>query len=136
LVGIIWVGPGPFAGFIALTLHTIAALGKLYSEAIESIDPGPIEALQATGANRLQTIVYAVVPQVLPPFISFTIYRWDINVRLSTIIGLVGGGGIGFLLIQWIRQFQYSYAGIAVWLITITVAVLDFVSAEIRERFV
>lgn len=136
LVGIIWVGPGPFAGFIALTLHTIAALGKLYSEAIESIDPGPIEALQATGANRLQTIVYAVVPQVMPPFIAFTIYRWDINVRLSTIIGLVGGGGIGFLLIQWIRQFQYSNAGIAVWLITITVAVLDFVSAEIRERFV
>jgi phosphonate transport system permease protein len=136
LVGIIWVGPGPFAGFIALTLHTIAALGKLYSEAIESIDPGPIEALQATGANRLQTIVYAVIPQVLPPFISFTIYRWDINVRLSTIIGLVGGGGIGFLLIQWIRQFQYSNAGIAVWLITITVAALDFISAEIRERFV
>lgn len=136
LVGIIWVGPGPFAGFIALTLHTIAALGKLYSEAIESIDPGPIEALQATGANRLQTIVYAVIPQVMPPFISFTIYRWDINVRLSTIIGLVGGGGIGFLLIQWIRQFQYSNAGIAVWLITITVAALDFISAEIRERFV
>ncbi|MGA9534219.1 MAG: ABC transporter permease subunit [Anaerolineales bacterium] len=136
LVGIIWVGPGPFAGFIALTLHTIAALGKLYSEAIESIDPGPIEALQATGANRLQTIVYAVVPQVLPPFIAFTIYRWDINVRLSTIIGLVGGGGIGFLLIQWIRQFQYSNAGIAVWLITITVAALDFISAEIRGRTV
>jgi phosphonate ABC transporter permease subunit PhnE len=136
VIGIIWVGPGPFAGFMALTIHTVAALGKLYSEAIESIDPGPIEALQATGANRLQTIVYAVIPQVLPPFISFTIYRWDINVRMSTVIGLVGGGGIGFLLIQWIRQFQYSEAGMAVWLITITVAVLDFVSAEIRERFV
>ena len=136
VIGIIWVGPGPFAGFIALTIHTIAALGKLYSEAIESIDPGPIEAVQSTGANRLQTIVYAVVPQILPPFIAFTIYRWDINVRLSTIIGLVGGGGIGFLLIQWIRLFQYEQAGIAVWLITITVAALDFVSAEIRERFV
>lgn len=136
VIGIIWVGPGPFAGFIALTIHTIAALGKLYSEAIESIDPGPIEAVQSTGADRLQTIVYAVVPQILPPFIAFTIYRWDINVRLSTIIGLVGGGGIGFLLIQWIRLFQYEQAGIAVWLITITVAALDFVSAEIRERFV
>jgi phosphonate ABC transporter permease subunit PhnE len=136
IIGIIWIGPGPFAGFVALTIHTVAALGKLYSEAIESIDPGPIEALQSTGANRLQTIVYAVFPQVLPPFISFTIYRWDINVRMSTVIGLVGGGGIGFLLIQWIRQFQYSEAGIAVWLIAITVAVLDFVSAEIRERFV
>ena len=136
VVGIIWIGPGPFAGTIALTLHTIAALGKLYSEAIESIDPGPIEAIQATGGNRLQTIMYAVVPQVLPPFIAFTIYRWDINVRLSTIIGFVGGGGIGFILIQWIRTFQYDSAGIAVWLITITVAALDFVSSEIRERFI
>ena len=136
LVGIIWIGPGPFAGTIALTVHTVAALGKLYSEAIESIDSGPIEAIQATGANRLQTIIYAVVPQVLPPFISFTIYRWDINVRLSTVIGLVGGGGIGFILIQWIRQFQYEPAGMAVWLITITVAALDYVSSEIRERFV
>jgi phosphonate ABC transporter permease subunit PhnE len=136
LVGIIWIGPGPFAGAIALTVHTIASLGKLYSEAIESINPGPIEAIQATGATRLQSIMYAVVPQVLPPFISFTIYRWDINVRLSTIIGLVGGGGIGFILIQWIRQFQYEPAGIAVWLITITVAVLDYVSSEIRERFI
>jgi phosphonate ABC transporter permease subunit PhnE len=136
IVGIIWIGPGPFAGAIALTVHTIASLGKLYSEAIESIEPGPIEAITATGANRLQTIMYAVLPQVLPPFISFTIYRWDINVRLSTIIGLVGGGGIGFLLIQWIRQFQYESAGIAVWLITITVAVLDYVSSAIRERFV
>jgi phosphonate ABC transporter permease subunit PhnE len=136
IIGTIWVGLGPFAGTIALTLHTIAALGKLYSESIESIDPGPIEALQATGANRLQTIVYAVVPQILPPFISFTIYRWDINVRMSTIIGAVGGGGIGFILIQWIRQFQYDAAGIAVWLITITVATLDYVSSNIRERYV
>lgn len=136
LVGIIWVGPGPFAGTIALTLHTIAALGKLYSESIESIDPGPLEAIQATGGNRLQTIIYAVIPQVLPPFISFTIYRWDINVRLSTVIGLVGGGGIGFILIQWIRQFQYEAAGLAVWLIAITVSILDYVSSEIRSRFV
>jgi phosphonate transport system permease protein len=136
LVGIIWVGPGPFAGMIALTLHTIAALGKLYSESIESIDPGPLEAIQATGGDRLQTIIYAVIPQVLPPFISFTIYRWDINVRLSTVIGLVGGGGIGFILIQWIRQFQYEAAGLAVWLIAITVSVLDYVSSEIREKFV
>jgi len=136
IIAVLWVGLGPFAGIIALTVHSIAALGKLYSESIESIDPGPIEAIQATGANRLQTIMYAVVPQVLPPFISFTIYRWDINVRMSTIIGAVGGGGIGFLLIQWIRLLDYRSAGIAVWFIAITVAVLDYVSAEIRERFV
>jgi len=136
IVATLWVGLGPFAGVIALLVHSIAALGKLYSEAIESIDPGPIEAVHATGANWIQTIVYAVVPQVIPPFVSFTIYRWDINVRMSTIIGAVGGGGIGFLLMQWIRLTDYRSAGIAVWFIAITVAILDFVSAKIRERYV
>jgi phosphonate transport system permease protein len=130
------VGLGPFAGVIALFVHSIAALGKLYSEAIESINPGPIEAIQATGATRLQTIMFAVVPQMIPPFVSFSIYRWDINVRMSTIIGLVGGGGIGFLLVQYIRLLDYRSAGIAVWFIAITVAALDYISAEIRERFV
>jgi phosphonate transport system permease protein len=136
IVMIIVVGLGPFAGILALTLHSVAALGKLYSESIESIDPGPIEAIQATGANWLQTVMFAVVPQIIPPFVSFTIYRWDINVRMSTIIGLVGGGGIGFLLVQFIRLLDYRSAGMAVWLIAITVAILDYVSAEIRARFV
>jgi phosphonate transport system permease protein len=136
LVAVVWVGLGPFAGIIALTVHSIAALGKLYSEAIENIDPGPIEAIQATGANKLQTIIYAVIPQMIPPFVSFSIYRWDINVRMSTIIGLVGGGGIGFLLVQYIRLLDYRAAGIAVWFIAITVAILDYVSAEIRQRFI
>ena len=136
VIAIIVVGLGPFAGIVALTVHSIAALGKLYSEAIESIDPGPIEAIQATGANWLQTVMYAVVPQIIPPFVSFTIYRWDINVRMSTVIGMVGGGGIGFLLIQWIRLLDYKAAGIAVWFIAFTVAILDYVSAEIRARFV
>lgn len=136
VIAIIVVGLGPFAGIVALTVHSIASLGKLYSEAIESIDPGPIEAIQATGANWLQTVMFAVVPQIIPPFVSFTIYRWDINVRMSTIIGMVGGGGIGFLLIQWIRLLDYKAAGIAVWFIAVTVAILDYVSAEIRARFV
>ena len=136
IIAIIVVGLGPFAGILALTVHSIAALGKLYSEAIESIDPGPIEAIQATGANWMQTVMYAVVPQIIPPFVSFTIYRWDINVRMSTVIGLVGGGGIGFLLIQWIRLLDYKAAGIAVWFIAVTVATLDYISAEIRARFV
>ncbi len=136
LIAVVWVGLGPFAGIIALTFHSVAALGKLYSEAIESIDPGPIEAIQATGATHLQTIMYAVVPQMIPPFVSFSIYRWDINVRMSTVIGLVGGGGIGFLLVQYIRLLDYRAAGIAVWFIALTVALLDYVSAEIRRRFV
>ncbi len=136
LIAVVWVGLGPFAGIVALTIHSIAALGKLYSEAIEGINPGPIEAIQATGANKLQTIVFAVIPQMIPPFVSFSIYRWDINVRMSTVIGMVGGGGIGFLLVQYIRLMEYKSAGIAVWFIAITVAILDYVSAEIRQRFV
>ena len=135
VIFVVVVGLGPFAGTLALTIHSVAALAKLYSEAIESIDPGPIEAIHATGANWVQTVLYAVVPQIVPPFVSFTIYRWDINVRMSTIIGLVGGGGIGFLLIQWIRLLDYRAAGIAVWFIAVTVAILDYVSAEIRARF-
>jgi phosphonate transport system permease protein len=136
LIAVVWVGLGPFAGIIALTVHSVASLGKLYSEAIEGIDPGPIEAIQATGATRLQTIAYAVVPQMIPPFVSFSIYRWDINVRMSTVIGLVGGGGVGFILVQYIRLLDYRSAGIAVWFIAFTVAVLDYVSSEIRQRFV
>ncbi len=136
VVAAVWVGLGPFAGVIALTIHTVASLAKLYSEAIESIDAGPIEAVTATGANRIQSIMYAVIPQVIPPFLSFTIYRWDINVRMSTIIGFVGGGGIGQILFQWINMSLWSFAGIAVWLIAFTVSVMDYASAELRKRFV
>ncbi len=136
IVFVVWVGLGPFAGVMALAVHSVAALGKLYSEQVESIDPGPIEAITATGANRLQTIVYGVVPQIVPPYIAFTIYRWDINVRMSTIIGFVGGGGIGFLLQQWIRLLDYNAAGTAVWAIAIVVATLDYASAIVREKIV
>ena len=136
IIFVIIVGLGPYAGILALSLHSAAALGKLYSESIESIDHGPIEAIQATGANWLQIVMFAVVPQIIPPFISFTIYLWDINIRMSTIIGFVGGGGIGFLLAQWIRLLDYSAAGLAVWFIAVTVAILDYVSAEIRARYI
>ncbi|MDX9801618.1 MAG: phosphonate ABC transporter, permease protein PhnE [Spirochaetia bacterium] len=136
LIAVVWVGLGPFAGILALTIHSVAALGKLYSEGIENIDPGPIEAIKATGANTIQTIMFAIIPQMIPPFVSFSIYRWDINVRMSTVIGLVGGGGIGFLLVQYIRLLDYHAAGIAVWFIAVTVAILDYVSAEIRRKFI
>ncbi len=136
IVFVVWVGLGPFAGVLALAVHTIAALGKLYSESIESIDPGPIEAIRATGANQLQIIVYGVLPQVIPPWIAFTIYRWDINVRMSTIIGFVGGGGIGFLLAQWIRLQAFRSAGTAIWGIAIVVIVLDYLSAKVRQRVI
>lgn len=136
LVFVIWVGIGPFAGVLALTLHSIASLGKLYSEQIESIDTGPIEALQSTGANWIQTIMFAVVPQIIPPYIAFTMYRWDINVRMSTIIGFVGGGGVGFLLQQQINLLRYRDAGVAVLAIAIVVSILDYASASIRERVI
>lgn len=136
IVFTVWVGLGPFAGVMALALHSIASLGKLYSEQIESIDPGPIEAITATGASPLQVVRYAVVPQIVPPFIAFTIYRWDINVRMSTVIGFVGGGGIGFILQQYINLLQYRQAATAVWAITIVVAAMDYFSAWIREKVV
>lgn len=136
IVFVVWVGIGPFAGVLALTLHTIASLGKLYSEQVEDISEGPIEAVTATGANRLQTIVYAVVPQIVPSYIAFTIYRWDINVRMSTIIGFAGGGGIGFLLQQNLNLLKYRQASVQMLAIAIVVATLDYVSAKIRERIV
>jgi phosphonate transport system permease protein len=95
-----------------------------------------MEAIKATGATRLQMIVYAVMPQIVPPYISFTMYRWDINVRMSTIIGFVGGGGIGFLLQQQINLLQYKQAGVAVLAIAIVVSILDYARAFIRERIV
>jgi len=130
----IWVGFGPFAGVLALTVSTVANIGKLYSEAAESIDEGPLEAIRATGANGLQVIWYGVVPQVMTPYISFTIYYWDINVRMSTIIGFVGGGGIGMELARWINQLQWQSAATAVWAIVIVVTIMDYTSAVVRER--
>jgi phosphonate transport system permease protein len=131
-----WLGYGPFPGVLALMVVTVASLGKLFSEAVESIDPGPIEALQATGANRLQTVVFSVIPQIVPDFVSFVIYHWDINVRISTIIGFVGGGGIGYYLNQQINSMiGYHKAGTAIWAIVAVVWVMDFLSAEVRKRY-
>jgi phosphonate transport system permease protein len=136
LIFISWVGIGPFAGVLALWVHSVAALTKLYSEQIESIDPGPVDAIRATGAGTLQVLRYGVVPQVIPPFLSFTIYRWDINVRMSTIIGFVGGGGIGYILKPRVDLGEWGEVGTLVLLIAGTVWLMDVVSAKIRERIV
>jgi phosphonate transport system permease protein len=136
IIFVIIVGLGPFPGMIAITIHTTAALGKLYSEVVEGIDPGPIEAVRATGANWLQVVRYAVIPQIVPAFTALTIYRWDINVRSSTIIGFVGGGGIGFFLWQWIILQDFRAVGSAFVAIAVVVIILDFISARIRERLV
>ncbi len=136
IVFVVWVGFGPFAGSLALSLHTAASLAKLYSEQVESIATGPIEAIRATGATRMQTIIYGVVPQIVPPYLSFTMYRWDINVRMSTIIGFAGGGGIGFLLQQNINLLHYRDAAAQMLAIAIVVATMDWISARLRERLV
>ncbi len=129
----VWVGIGPFAGMIALLVHTIASNAKLYSEAIENIETGPLEAISATGANKVQVVWYAVVPQIVLPFLSFTIYRWDINVRMATIIGLVGGGGIGTMLMQYQGLARWHEVGLLVLMIAFVVWVMDYISARIRE---
>ena len=129
----IWVGAGAFAGMLALMIHSIASLAKQYSEIVESISDGPVEGIESTGASRLQVIWFAIVPQVVLPFISYTIYRWDINVRMATIIGIIGGGGIGSMLIQYNQQSRWSEVGCILLVIAAVVWIMDLASAHLRE---
>jgi len=128
----VWVGIGPFAGMLALALHSVASLTKLYSEQIENISDGPIEAMTATGAHPIQIIWFGVVPQIILPYLSFTIYRWDINVRMATVIGLVGGGGIGTLLMQYQGIAKWNEVGTLVIIIALIVWAMDWSSSRIR----
>ena len=98
--------------------------------------PGPLEAVKATGATRIQVIIYSVIPQIIPLYISFTMYRWDINVRMSTIIGFAGGGGIGFSLLQNINLLNYRAASTQMIAIAIVVAAMDYLSSYMREKIV
>jgi phosphonate transport system permease protein len=129
----VWVGIGPFAGMLALMIHSVASLAKQYSEMVESISEGPIEGIEATGASKLQTVWFAIVPQVILPYISFTVYRCDINVRMATIIGLVGGGGIGTMLIQYQGQAMWPEVGCIILVIAVVVWGMDQASAVIRD---
>jgi phosphonate transport system permease protein len=129
----VWVGIGPFAGMLALFIHSIASLTKQYSELVETVNDGPIEGIKSTGANLVQTIWFAIVPQVILPFISFTIYRWDINIRMATIVGFVGGGGIGFLLQTYTSQAMWPEVGTIIVVIAFVVWFMDTASAYIRE---
>lgn len=136
VIMVVIVGIGSYAGVLAIVVHSIGSLGKLYSEAIESIEPGPVEAITATGADRVSTVIYGVVPQVIPTFLAVTIYWWDHNVRMSTVLGLVGGGGIGYLLIQYMNLLQFNQAATVLWLIVVVVTAMDYASAAIRSRLV
>lgn len=130
----VWVGMGSFCGALALWLHSIADLVKLYSEQLESIDPGPVEATAATGAGRLQVIRYGIIPQIVNPYLSFTLYRWDINVRMATVIGVVGGGGIGWRLSAHLRSWQFPQASMLTLLVIVLVWAIDYLSSRLRAR--
>jgi phosphonate transport system permease protein len=133
LIFTVWVGVGPFAGMLALMIHSAASLAKQFSEIIEDVPEGPLEAIRSTGASQLQVMWFGIVPQILMPFISFVIYRWDTNLRMATVIGLVGGGGIGTLLIQYQGQAMWPEVGCIIIVIAAAVWVMDLASAYIRE---
>ena len=126
------VGLGPFAGTLALGIHSVGMLGKLFADGIESIDQGPVEALESAGAGKLAMIRWAVWPQVAPLFITYYLFRFELNVRVAVVLGLVGAGGIGFLLTQYMRLFQYQKVATLVLVILAVVMMIDMVSARLR----
>jgi phosphonate transport system permease protein len=130
------VGMGPQAGVLAIGIHSIGMLGKLYSEVIESIDMSVVEALKASGANKVQTIWHGVIPQIIPEFSSYAIYRFEIDVRASTVLGIVGAGGIGAPLLLASQQRNWELVGMILIVIILVVTVIDFVSSYIRNRIV
>ena len=134
LIFVAAVGLGPFAGVMALTVHGAGMLGKFFAEAIEEADPGPVEALRATGARPLQVIVFAVLPQALPAWIAATLYRLEVNLRAATILGMVGAGGIGFELYSSLKLFQYEDTATCVIVILVMVMSADYVSSRLRAK--
>ena len=127
-------GPGPMAGIWAIAFRSIGFMGKLVAEAIEEIDPGVVEAIESTGASRLQVLWYGILPQVLPVIYGTTVYRWDINIRESTVLGFVGAGGIGILLYSSINQFQWQEVSLMLVAVFGVVLISEFVSATVRRR--
>jgi len=133
---VVAVGLGPFAGVMALFLHTTGILAKLFSEAVEAIDPRPVEGIRATGANAIEEIVYGVIPQVMPLWISYSLYRFESNVRSATVVGMVGAGGIGVVLWEIIRGFYFAETAAVMLIVIATVTIIDLVSARLRRVFI
>jgi phosphonate transport system permease protein len=133
---VVAVGLGPFAGVLALWVHTSGTLAKLFSEAVEAIDPQPVEGIRSTGASAVHEIVYGVIPQVIPLWISFTLYRLEANVRSATVVGMVGAGGIGVVLWEIIRGFQYAETAAVILIVVFTVSLIDLASGQIRKLFI
>lgn len=136
IVFIVAVGPGAFAGVLAIGFHSIGMIGKLYSEAIENMDEGPIEAMTACGASRLQILWFAVLPQVLPEFFSFALYKFEIDVRAASVLGMVGAGGIGTPLLFALQSHAWNRVGAILVGVVIVVIVIDTISGQIRKRLV
>lgn len=136
LVFVSAVGLGPFPGVLALALHNAGMLGKFFAEAIEAVDPGPLEALKATGATWSQGIVYAIIPQIIPHFVTYILYRFEVSIRSATVLGLVGAGGIGFHLISSIRLFDYQTTSVILITIVLLTVITDFVGTKIRARII
>ena len=132
---VVAVGLGPFAGVLAIFVHTTGILAKLFSEAVEAIDPRPVEGIRATGANVLEEILYGVIPQVIPLWVSYSLYRFESNVRSATVVGMVGAGGIGVVLWEVIRGFYFAQTCAVMLMIIVTVSLLDVLSAALRRRF-
>lgn len=131
---VVTVGLGPFAGVLALSIHTTGVLAKLFSEAVEAMDPGPVEGVRATGARSIHEVVWGVIPQVAPLWTSYALYRFESNTRSATILGLIGAGGIGQLLFEQIRSFQYGKTAAILLIIIIAVTLVDFLSQVLRNR--
>jgi len=136
LIFVAAVGLGPFPGVLAVVAYTTMSLAKLYSEAIEGIERGPVDAIAATGATRLQILRYGVLPQVLPLFLSYVLYRLETNIRAATVLGFVGAGGIGFYLQTYLRMIDYPAASTVLLVTVLMVMVVDAVSSRVRARLV
>jgi len=136
LIFVAAVGLGPFPGVLAVIAYTTTSLAKLYSEAVEGIDRGPVDAITATGATRLQILRFGVLPQVLPLFLSYVLYRLETNIRAATVLGFVGAGGIGFYLQTYLRMIDYPAASTVLLVTVAMVMVVDALSSKLRERLV
>jgi phosphonate transport system permease protein len=133
---IVAVGLGPFAGMLALFVHTTGTLAKLFSEAVEAVDPRPIEGIRATGAHPIAEIVYGILPQVMPLWVSYSLYRFESNVRSASVVGMVGAGGIGVILYEVIRGFQYQQTCAVLIILILTVTIIDLISAYFRKLLI
>ena len=133
---IVAVGPGPLTGVMALALNTGGVLAKLFSEAVEAIDPRPVEGVRATGATRLQEIVWGVIPQVGPLWTSYGLYRFESNARDATVLGLIGAGGIGQLLFESIQSFNFAAVSAISVVIIVAVSAIDLLSQAMRKRLI